>query len=150
MQESSLVDASMVTPNAWEIAAAIVIWVAGMTGILFTTAPEETRALLRRSTRLRRHRAPRRSFSVSGGDVVDSRHIRYAPASASRRDLLVQLKRAVGLESDRARESAGVGRFWRDRLGGSMTPANAPQQPIDPLAQQAATLLAKAMVTSHD
>ena len=31
-----------------------------------------------------------------------------------------------------------------------MTPANAPQQPIDPLAQQAATLLAKAMVTSHD
>ena len=31
-----------------------------------------------------------------------------------------------------------------------MTPANPPPQPVDPLAQQAATLLAKAMVTSHD
>ena len=31
-----------------------------------------------------------------------------------------------------------------------MTATNAPQQAVDPLAQQAATLLAKAMVTSHD
>ena len=140
----------MVTPNAWEIALAILVWLAGLTGILVTTAPEETRAFWRWSTRPRRHRAPRRSFSSSDGDVVDSRDIRNAPVSASRRDLFVQLKHVVGPESGRAGESAGMGRFWRDRLGGSMTPANAPQQPIDPLAQQAATLLAKAMVTSHD
>ncbi|HEX3330900.1 MAG TPA: hypothetical protein VHS27_13335 [Gaiellales bacterium] len=31
-----------------------------------------------------------------------------------------------------------------------MAVTNAPQSAIDPLAQQAATLLAKAMVTSHD
>ena len=31
-----------------------------------------------------------------------------------------------------------------------MTATNAPEYAIDPLAQQAATLLAKAMVTSHD
>ncbi len=31
-----------------------------------------------------------------------------------------------------------------------MTPVNTPEPTIDPLAQQAATLLAKAMVTSHD
>jgi hypothetical protein len=140
----------VVTPNAWEIAAAIVVWVAGLTIILVTTAPEETQAFWGSTTRPRRHRHPRRSFPGSDGDVVDSRHIRDAPASASRRDLFVQAKQAVGLVSDRASESAGVGRFWRDRLGGSMTPASAPQPPIDPLAQQAATLLAKAMVTSYD
>ena len=31
-----------------------------------------------------------------------------------------------------------------------MRATNAPEQALDPLAQQAATLLAKAMVTSHD
>ena len=140
----------MVTPNAWEIAAAIVLWVAGLAGILVTTAPEQTQALWRWSTRLRRHRDSRRSLSGSDGDVVDSRHIGHVPASASRRDLFVQPTRGVGLVTDRTSASAGVGRFRRDRLGGSMTPANPPPQPVDPLAQQAATLLAKAMVTSHD
>lgn len=141
------------TSDAWGIAAAIVLWVAGLTGILVTTAPEETRALWRRSTRPRRHSDPRRSIadlSGSDGDAVDSRQSRDARTSGSRRDLFMQLRRTVGLESDRPSESTDVGLFTRVRPGGSMMATNAPQQAIDPLAQQAATLLAKAMVTSQD
>src|SRR3954467_2403747 len=103
-------DVSMVTANAWGIAAAIVMWVAGLTGILVTTAPEETRVLWRWPPRPRRHLEPRRSLSAlagSVGDVVDSRQIRNAPASPSRRDLFDQWQR-VGLESDRPSEPADV------------------------------------------
>lgn len=127
------------TSNAWGIAAAIVLWVAGLTGILLTTAPEETRAFWRRSTRPRRHLDARPAFadlSGSDGDVVDSRQIRDARASGSRRELLIELRQAAGLESVRP--------------GRSTMATNAPRQAIDPLAQQAATLLAKAMVTSQE
>jgi hypothetical protein len=142
-----------VTSDAWGIAAAIVLWVAGLTGILLTTAPEETRALWRRSTRPRRHLDARPSFadlSGSDGDVVDSRQIRDARASGSRRELSIQLRQAVGLDRDRPSESPDVGLSGGVRPGGAMMATNAPQQAIDPLAQQAATLLAKAMVTSQD
>jgi hypothetical protein len=129
-----------VTVNAWGIAAAIVVWVAGLTGILLTTAPQETRALWRWSTRPRRDLGARRSLAdipSSDGDVVDSRHTGDA--------------RRGRPERDRARAAADVGLFRRVGLGGSMmATTNAPQQAVDPLAQQAATLLAKAMVTAHD
>jgi hypothetical protein len=116
--------------NAWGIAAAIVVWAAGLTGILVTTAPEEMRALWRRSMRPLR--------------------LQDAPGAAARRDLTLQLRRTVGLVRDRAGEAADLRPFRRVRPGGSMTPTNTPEHAIDPLAQQAATLLAKAMVTSHD
>lgn len=122
----------MLTGNAWGIAAAIVMWVAGFTAILVATAPGETRVVWPLPTRPRRHLDRRRSFTDpagSEGDVVDSRQIRDAPASASRRDPVDQ----------RPGESADVG-----------LPERVPQDAIDPLAEQAATLLAKAMVTSSD
>jgi hypothetical protein len=121
----------MVSAEAWGIAAAILMWVAGFTAILATTAPEEARAFRRWPARPRRHIDPGRSFADlagSDGDVVDSRRTRGAPPSANRRDRLDQRGR-VGPESDRP----GV-----------------PSAAIDPLAQQAATLLAKAMVASND
>src|SRR3954462_6502340 len=145
-------DASMVTGNAWGIAAAIVMWVAGLTGILVATAPGETRVLWRWPTRPRRRLDLRRSFAAlagSDGDVVDSRQIRDAPASASRRDPFEQRQR-VGLESDRPSAPADAGLLGRVRLGGAMTATNAPQQAIDPLAEKAATLLAKAMFRSRN
>src|SRR4051794_27711994 len=89
-------DASMVTVNAWGLAAAIVMWVAGLTVILVATAPGETRVLWRRPTRPRRHVDLRRSLADiagSDGDVVDSRKIRDAPALASRRDPFEQRQR---------------------------------------------------------
>ena|SRR5689334_20441010 len=148
----------LVILHAGEIAAVIVLWVAGLTGILLTTAPEETRTLWRWSTRPRPQPRPPRSFAdlvrdVPGadGDVVDSRQIRATPAPDRSRAPLVQLRRAVGMESERPGESAGVGLSTRFRSGASMMAVtNTPQPAIDPLAQQAATLLAKAMVTSHD
>lgn len=142
----------MTANDAWGIAAAIVMWVAGLRGILVVTAPEETRVLWRWPTRPRRHldlRRPLADLAGSDGDVVDSRQIRDAPASASRRDPLDQRQR-VGLESDHPSEPADVGLLGRVRLGGAMTATNAPQQAIDPLAEQAAILLAKAMVTSRN
>jgi hypothetical protein len=142
----------LVIADAWGIAAAIVMWVAGLTAILVTTAPEETRAFERWPARRRRHLDPHRSFANlagSDGDVVDSRRVLDAPASASRRDLFDQRQR-VGLERDRPGESVDVRLRGRVRPGEGMTAMNAPQQAMDPLAQQAATLLAKAMVTSRD
>lgn len=135
----------------------IVIWVAGLTGILLTTAPDETRASWWWSIRPRRQVRPSRSFpdlvrGVAGavGDVVDSRELGDIPA-ARQRDPFVRPRRAVGMEGERPAESADVGLSKRFRLGASMMAVtNAPQSAIDPLAQQAATLLAKAMVTSHD
>jgi hypothetical protein len=116
--------------NAWGIAAAIVVWAAGLTGILVVTAPEEMRALWRRS--------------------VQPRRLQDARGAAARRDLALQLRRTAGLVRDRAGEAADLRPFRRVRPGGSMTPTNTSEPAIDPLAQQAATLLAKAMVTSHD
>jgi hypothetical protein len=142
----------MVTVNAWGLAAAVVMWVAGLTVILVATAPGETRVLWPWPTRPRRHLDLRRSvadLAGSDGDVVDSRQIRDAPASASRRDPFDQRQR-VGLESDRPSERADGGPLRRVRLGGAMTATNAPQQALDPLAEQAAILLAKAMVTSRN
>jgi hypothetical protein len=84
----------MVAANAWGIAAAIVVWAAGLTGILVTTAPEETRAFWRWSTRRGRHLDPRRSFAdLSGadGDGVDSGQVCVEPPWASRRELFVLL-----------------------------------------------------------
>jgi hypothetical protein len=138
----------------------IVVWMAGLAGILVTTAPEETRAFWQWSTRPRWQR-PRRSSADPGrgvpgvdGDVVDSRQMRDTRTLAPRRDLLVQLRRAAGLESRHLSESVDVGLSFilrRLRVGGSMMAVtNAPQQAVDPLVQQAATLLAKAMVTSRD
>jgi hypothetical protein len=121
----------MVTADAWGIAAAILMWGAGFTAILVTTAPEEARSLRRWPARPRRHVHPGRSvadLAGSDGDVVDSRRIQGAPASPNRRDPLDQRQR-VGPESDRPTD---------------------PSDAIDPLAQQAATLLAKAMVASPD
>jgi hypothetical protein len=118
----------MVTGSAWGIAAAIVMWAAGLTAILVATAPEETRMSWRWPTRPRRRLDLRRSsadLAGSDGDVVDARQIRDAPTSASRRDPLDQPQR-VRLERDR------------------------PIEPADPLAQQAASLLARAMVTSSN
>jgi hypothetical protein len=122
----------MVTGNAWGIAAAIVLWVAGFMAILVATAPGETPVVWPWPTRPRRRLDRRRSFADpagSEGDVVDSRQTRDAPASASRRDPFDQ----------RPGESADVGLLER-----------VPEQAIDPLAEQAATLLAKAMVSSSD
>lgn len=146
------------TLHVGEITAAIVLWVAGLTGILLTTAPEEMRTLWRSSKRPRGQLRSRRSFAelvrgVPGadGDVVDSRQVRDAPPPARRRDPLVQSRPAVGMESERPRESADAGLGKRYQLRASMTAVANPRQPaIDPLAQQAATLLAKAMVASHD
>ena len=151
-------DASLVTLHAAEIAAVILLWVAGLTAILLTTAPDETRASWWWSIRPRRQLRPRRSFAdlVQGlpgadGDIVDSRAIRDTPAPPRRRDPLVQLRRAVGMEGERPGESADVGLSKRFRSGASMMAVTNVSQPaIDPLAQQAATLLAKAMVTSRD
>ena len=124
------------TLHAGEIAAVIVLWAAGLTAILLTTAAEETRALWWGSIRSGRQPRPRGSVAdvvgvVPGadGDVVDSREIRDTFRSASPRP-------ARSVETSAAVESG--------RPGESAQPA------IDPLAQQAATLLAKAMVTSHD
>ena len=55
------------------------------------------------------------------------------------------------MEGERHGESGDVGLSKRFQLGASMTAVtNAPKPAIDPIAQHAATLLAKAMVTSHD
>jgi hypothetical protein len=138
------------TGNVWGLAAAIVMWVAGLTVILVATAPGEARVLWRWPTRPRRHLDLRRCIAhLAGFDVVDSRQIRDAPASASRRDPFDQRQR-VGIESERPSEPADVGLLGHVRVGGAMTVTNAPQQAIDPLAEQAATLLAKAMVTTRD
>jgi hypothetical protein len=125
-----------VTLHAGEIAAVIVLWAAGLTAILLTTAAEETRTLWWAS--IRPGRQPRLGGSVADlvpgvpaadDDVVDSREIRDTFRSASPRPAHpVEMRAAV--ETGPPGESA--------------------QPAIDPLAQQAATLLAKAMVTSHD
>jgi hypothetical protein len=121
--------------HAGEIAAVIVFWAAGLTGILLATAPEGERTLGWSSIRPRRQLRPHGSFAdvsrgVPGadGDIVDSRAIRDAPTQPLP---LPQLGGVVGMESEPPGESGS-------------------QPAIDPLAQQAATLLAKAMVTSDN
>jgi hypothetical protein len=128
----------VLTADAWGIAGAIVLWVAGFTGILVATAPEETRALWRWSTLPGRRPDPRRFFadlSDPDGDVVDSRH---------------ELKRAAGPARDQPSESADVRQPTRVLPGRSTMATDAPHQAIDPLAQQAALLLSEAIVTSPD
>jgi hypothetical protein len=114
-----------VSAHAGTIATMIVVWVAGLAGILVTTAPEEARAVWQWSTRPRRRR-PLRGFhprayadAVRGGpgvrgDVVDSRHVNDPHPVVRHRGPLAQ------------------------------------QHPIDPAVEQAAMVLAKAMVTSRD
>lgn len=121
--------------QAAEITAVIVFWAAGLTGILLATAPDGERTLGWRSVRPRPHLRPRRSFADVGpgvpgadGDVVDARDVRDAPTQPLP---LAQPRGVVGTESERRREPTS-------------------QPAIDPLAQQAATLLAQAMVTSDD
>jgi hypothetical protein len=125
----------MLTGDVWGIAAATLLWAAGLTAILVTTAPEGTRAFRRWATGPRRQMDPRRSFGHlpgADGDVVDSRPVRAASAWTN------------------PSEPTDAGLLESVRVGAAMRGANTPQQAIDPLAQQAATLLAKAMVTSHD
>jgi hypothetical protein len=125
----------MLTGDVWGIAAATLLWAAGLTAILVTTAPEGTRALRRWATGPRRQMDPRGSFGHlpgADGDVVDSRPVRAASAWTN------------------PSEPTDAGLLESVRVGAAMRGANTPQQAIDPLAQQAATLLAKAMVTSHD
>ena len=151
------------TSHAGAIATMIVVWMAGLTGILVTTAPEESRALWRWSTRPRRQRPRGRSLAAPaargalgvGDDVVDSRQVKDARGVALRRAELFRPRRVGGPQRERPGESGGVeiSSILKDRRVGDEAPlavTSAPEGATDPLVEQAAVLLAKAMVTSRD